>query len=30
MVEAWTALVVAVLLFVGAPLAGVFAARWAY
>ncbi|GAQ75328.1 hypothetical protein T45_07109 [Streptomyces turgidiscabies] len=29
-VEAWTALVVAVLLFVGAPLAGVFAARWAY
>ncbi|WP_405813458.1 hypothetical protein OG241_02910 [Streptomyces sp. NBC_01390] len=29
-VEAWTGLVVAVLLFVGAPLTGAFAARWAY
>ncbi|MEU6375743.1 hypothetical protein [Streptomyces sp. NPDC046909] len=29
-VEAWTALVVAVLLLVGAPLAGVFAASWAH
>ncbi|CAL9597756.1 hypothetical protein SUDANB6_05389 [Streptomyces sp. enrichment culture] len=29
-VEAWTVLVVAVLLFVGAPLLGVVAARWAH
>ncbi|MEU3949770.1 DUF3592 domain-containing protein [Streptomyces sp. NPDC029526] len=29
-VEAWTALVVAVLVAVGAPLVGVVAARWAY
>ncbi|MDX2541710.1 hypothetical protein ACOT81_02160 [Streptomyces sp. WI04-05B] len=29
-VEAWTGLAVAVLLFVGAPLTGAFAARWAY
>ncbi|GAA2250590.1 Rv1733c family protein [Streptomyces indiaensis] len=29
-VEAWTVLVVAVLLLVGAPLAGVAAARWAH
>ncbi|WUB77613.1 hypothetical protein OG734_44075 [Streptomyces sp. NBC_00576] len=29
-VEAWTVLVLAVALFVGAPLAGVLAARWTY